>query len=82
MSDEIEAQQRRLRLKKAVEDLSSMKGMGTELVSVVVPPDRMISDVRHQLSNEAGQAANIKSKLTRKHVSDACLLYTSDAADD
>ena len=66
MSDEIEVQQRRLRLKKAVEDLSSMKGMGTELVSVVVPPDRMISDVRHQLSNEAGQAANIKSKLTRK----------------
>ena len=71
ISDEIEVQQRRLRLKKAVEDLSTMKGMGTELVSVVVPPDRMISDVRHQLSNEAGQAANIKSKLTRKHVSDA-----------
>ena len=62
ISDEIEVQQRRLRLKKAVEDLSTMKGMGTELVSVVVPPDRMISDVRHQLSNEAGQAANIKSK--------------------
>ena len=74
MSDEIEVQQRRLRLKKAVEDLSSMKGMGTELVSVVVPPDRMISDVRHQLSNEAGQAANIKSKLTRKHVSNAISL--------
>ena len=36
MSDEIEAQQRRLRLKKAVEDLSSMKGMGTELVSCLL----------------------------------------------
>ena len=71
MSDELELQQRRLRLKKAVENLSSMKGMGTELVSVVIPPDRMISDVRHQLANEAGQAANIKSKSTRKHVSDA-----------
>ncbi len=71
MSDELELQQRRLRLKKAVENLSSMKGMGTELVSVVVPPDRMIHDVRHQLANEAGQAANIKSKSTRKHVSDA-----------
>ncbi|MAZ23522.1 MAG: peptide chain release factor 1 [Euryarchaeota archaeon] len=71
MSDELELQQRRLRLKKAVEDLSSMRGMGTELVSLVIPPDKMISDVRHQLGNEAGQAANIKSKSTRKHVSDA-----------
>ncbi len=71
MSDELELQQRRLRLKKAVENLSTMKGMGTELVSVVIPPDRMIHDVRHQLANEAGQAANIKSKSTRKHVSDA-----------
>ena len=71
MSDELELQQRRLRLKKAVGELSSMKGMGTELVSLVIPPDKMIHDVRHQLSNEAGQAANIKSKSTRKHVSDA-----------
>ncbi len=31
----------------------------------------MISDVRHHLGNESGQAANIKSKSTRKHVSDA-----------
>ena len=53
MSDELELQQRRLRLKKAVGELSSMKGMGTELVSLVIPPDKMIHDVRHQLSNEA-----------------------------
>jgi len=48
-----------------------MKGMGTELVSVVIPPDRMISDVRQHLGQEAGQAANIKSKSTKKHVTDA-----------
>ena len=71
ISDELAQQQRRLRLKKAIRELSEMKGMGTELVSVVIPPDRMISDVRHQLSQESGQAANIKSKSTRKHVSDA-----------
>ena len=71
MADEIAQQQRRLRLKKSLQELSGMKGMGTELVSVVIPPDRMIHDVRHQLSNEAGQAANIKSKSTRKHVTDA-----------
>ena len=48
-----------------------MKGMGTELVTVIIPPDRQISDVRGQLGQEAGQAANIKSKSTRKHVQDA-----------
>ena len=31
----------------------------------------MIHGDRHQLSNEAGRAANIKSRSTRKHVSDA-----------
>ncbi len=71
MSEELAQQQRRLRLKKAVKELSEMRGMGTELVTVVIPPDRMISDVRQQLGQEAGQAANIKSKSTRKHVSDA-----------
>ena len=33
MSDDPEQQYRRLRLKKALEDLRGMKGMGTELVS-------------------------------------------------
>ena len=71
MSDDLAQQQRRLRLKKSLQELSGMRGMGTELVTVVIPPDRMIHDVRHQLSNEAGQAANIKSKSTKKHVTDA-----------
>ena len=48
-----------------------MRGMGTELVTVIIPPDRLISDVRGQLGQEGAQAANIKSKLTRKHVGDA-----------
>tara|TARA_Y100001970_G_scaffold12536_1_gene14345 strand:- start:35358 stop:36605 length:1248 start_codon:yes stop_codon:yes gene_type:complete len=71
MTDELELQQRKLRLKKNLEDLQDMRGMGTELVTVVIPPDRLISDVRGQLSQEGAQAANIKSKSTRKHVGDA-----------
>ncbi|MDP6148524.1 MAG: peptide chain release factor aRF-1 [Candidatus Thalassarchaeaceae archaeon] len=71
MADDLEMQQRRLRLKKSLEELQKMRGMGTELVTVIVPPDRLISDVRGQLSQEAAQAANIKSKSTRKHVADA-----------
>ena len=71
MTDELELQQRRLRLKKNLEQLQDMRGMGTELVTVVIPPDRLIHDVRGQLSQEGAQAANIKSKSTRKHVGDA-----------
>ena len=71
MSDDLEMQQRRLRLKNALQELEGMRGMGTELVSVIVPPDRQISDVRGQLSQELGQAQNIKSKSTKKHVTDA-----------
>ena len=71
MAEDLELQQRRLKLKKVLTEVSAMKGMGTELVSVIIPPDKMISDVRHHLTQEAGQAANIKSKSTKKHVTDA-----------
>ncbi len=71
MSDDLEMQQRRLKAKNALDDLSKMRGMGTELVTVIIPPDKAIHDVRQQLSQELGQAANIKSKQTRKHVADA-----------
>ena len=37
MSDDLEQQQRRLRLKKTITELSEMKGMGTELVTVIIP---------------------------------------------
>ena len=71
MADDLEMQQRRLRTKKTLGELQNMRGMGTELVTVIIPPDRLISDVRGQLGQEGAQAANIKSKLTRKHVGDA-----------
>ena len=62
---------RRMRLKLALEDLREMKGFGTELVTLIIPPDRQISDARSMLQNEHGQAANIKSKGTRKNVQGA-----------
>jgi peptide chain release factor subunit 1 len=54
-----------------INELSSITGHGTELVSVYVPPRRPIFDVISQLRNEAGTASNIKSDLTRNHVQDA-----------
>jgi peptide chain release factor subunit 1 len=71
MAEDLEEQQRRLKAKNALDELSNMRGMGTELVTVIIPPDRAIHDVRQQLANELGQAANIKSKSTKKHVTDA-----------
>ncbi|HIH83494.1 MAG TPA: peptide chain release factor 1 [Candidatus Thalassarchaeaceae archaeon] len=71
MSDDAEKQAVRLRFKRILEELMEVRGMGTELVTVIIPPERQVADVRHQLANEAGQARNIKSNQTRKHVIDA-----------
>jgi len=71
MSDDAVLATRRLRLKIALEDLREMKGFGTELVTIIIPPDRQVSDARSLLQNEHGQAANIKSKGTRKNVQGA-----------
>lgn len=71
MSDDARLATRRLRLKLALEDLREMKGFGTELVTLIIPPDRQVSDARGMLQNEHGQAANIKSKGTRKNVQGA-----------
>ena len=71
MSDDAEVQAARLRFKRILEELMDVRGMGTELVTVIIPPERQVADVRHQLANESGQARNIKSNQTRKHVIDA-----------
>jgi peptide chain release factor subunit 1 len=62
---------KRYKLTKMINELSSISGHGTELVTVYVPPRRPIFDVIAQLRNEAGTASNIKSDLTRNHVQDA-----------
>ncbi|MCH1541238.1 MAG: peptide chain release factor aRF-1 [Candidatus Poseidonia sp.] len=71
MADDAKLAARRLRLKLALEELREMKGFGTELVTLIIPPDRQVSDARGMLQNEHGQAANIKSKGTRKNVQGA-----------
>jgi peptide chain release factor subunit 1 len=62
---------KRYKLTKTINELSSISGHGTELVTVYVPFRRPIFDVIAQLRNEAGTASNIKSDLTRTHVQDA-----------
>ena len=62
---------KRYKLTKMINELSSISGHGTELVTVYIPPRRPIFDVISQLRNESGTASNIKSDLTRAHVQDA-----------
>lgn len=62
---------KRYKLTKMLNELGSISGHGTELVTVYIPPRRPIFDVIAQLRNESGTASNIKSDLTRNHVQDA-----------
>lgn len=55
-------------LKKTLAHLRSMRGSGTELISVYLPAKAPIHDMSGKLNGEAGQATNIKSKSTRTNV--------------
>lgn len=57
--------------KKDMQEITSYRGRGTELISVYVPPSKQISDVMAYLRNEQSQASNIKSKTTMKNVTSA-----------
>ncbi|MFH0986945.1 MAG: peptide chain release factor aRF-1 [Candidatus Micrarchaeota archaeon] len=54
--------------KKKVQVLKHARGQGTELISIYLPPDAQVNDMSNKLRDEYGQAANIKSKQTRKNV--------------
>ncbi|MBO8181889.1 MAG: peptide chain release factor 1 [Archaeoglobus sp.] len=54
--------------KRKLEDLEKLKGRGTELITLYIPPDKNIADVANQLRSELSQASNIKSKQTRTSV--------------
>ncbi len=57
--------------KRTIEELGNYRGMGTELVTLYIPPTRQISDAAAMLRDELGQASNIKSKQTATAVQSA-----------
>lgn len=67
MSD-AQAQLRAYEFRRALEDIKNIKGRGTELISVYVPPGRQVSDVMARLRNEYAESGNIKSRVTKNHV--------------
>ena len=54
--------------KRTLEELEEYRGVGTTLVTLYVPPSKLLSDVAAQVRSEVGQAANIKSKQTQDAV--------------
>ena len=59
------------RIRKLLEELSKKRGRGTELISVYIPKNRQLHEVIGTLQDEQGTASNIKSDLTRTHVTDS-----------
>lgn len=57
--------------KRTLEELEAYRGVGTTLVTLYVPPTRLLSDVAQMIRNEVGQASNIKSKSTQDAVTSA-----------
>jgi peptide chain release factor subunit 1 len=68
MSDEDLA---KYEFKHALDQLQAIKGRGTEMISLYIPPKKVISDVMNYLRNEAAQSENIKSRVTRSNVTSA-----------
>lgn len=59
------------KVRKTIDYLSSVQGHGTELISVYVPKTKQLHEVINGLREEQGTASNIKSDLTRTHVTDS-----------
>ena len=59
------------RIRKLLNELSKKTGRGTELISVYIPKNKQLHEVINTLQDEQGTASNIKSDLTRSHVTDS-----------
>lgn len=55
-------------LMRELRNLKKMRGIGTELISLYIPPSYPIAEATNKLRDEYGQASNIKSKTTRVNV--------------
>ncbi|MCL2142721.1 MAG: peptide chain release factor aRF-1 [Methanomassiliicoccaceae archaeon] len=71
MDERSSTERARYDFKKAMQEIVDLRGRGTELISVYIPPSKQISDVMAYLRNEYSQSSNIKSKSTMKNVQGA-----------
>ncbi|MFT4910377.1 MAG: peptide chain release factor subunit 1, partial [Natronomonas sp.] len=66
-----QSEKQKYEFQKVIEELDDYSGSGTQLVSIYIPEDRLISDVVAHVTQEHSEASNIKSKQTRTAVQDA-----------
>ncbi len=55
-------------LKRLVRELEKIRGTGTQLISLYIPPGYPRGELSSMLTDEYGKAGNIKDKTTRKNV--------------
>lgn len=56
------------KMKKLISSLQKLKGSGTSMISLIIPPGDQISRVNKMLTDEYGTASNIKSRVNRLSV--------------
>lgn len=56
------------KIKKLIKSLSEMRGNGTSMISLILPPKYQISRAVKMLTDEHGTASNIKSRVNRLSV--------------
>lgn len=56
------------KVKKLIKSLTMARGNGTSMISLIIPPGDQISRVNKMLTEEAGTATNIKSRVNRLSV--------------
>ncbi|ERH03232.1 MAG: peptide chain release factor subunit 1 (aeRF-1) [uncultured archaeon A07HR60] len=73
MSEVAEANEdrRKYEFRKVIEELQDFEGSGTQLVTIYIPEEKLLSDVVAHVTQEHSEASNIKSKQTRTNVQDA-----------
>ncbi len=55
-------------LKRLIRELESIRGTGTQLISLYIPPKYPRGEISSMLTDEHSKAGNIKDKTTRKNV--------------
>jgi len=59
------------KLKRLIQNLDSMKGSGTSMITLIINYKDQIQQYARMLGEEVGKASNIKSRVTRQNVTDA-----------
>jgi peptide chain release factor subunit 1 len=56
------------KIRKLINSLNNMRGNGTSMISLIIPPKDQIQRVNKMLTDELGTASNIKSRVNKQSV--------------